>query len=116
MKDEKTGRVFVKEIDSNTVGAMAPISFFNKKTNMESASAYSVVIYDIGAISAGNKRVINLLAQNCFIALVLGLLVFFFLYKIVEFPIVSLNKQLSKALQDDSLSVQVDYDFEPCKT
>ena len=109
----KTGNVFVKKIDPNTVGAMAPISFFNKKTNMESASAYSVVIYDIGALASNNKRVISLLAQNCFIALVLGLLVFFFLYKIIEFPIVSLNKQLSQALQDDSVSVEVDYDFAP---
>ena len=109
----KTGKVFVKKIDSNTVGAMAPISFFNRKTNMESASAYSVVIYDIGTLAYGNKRVMSLLAQNCFIALVLGLLVFFFLYKIIEFPIFSLNKQLSKALQDDSISVEVDYDFAP---
>ncbi len=109
----KTGNVFVKKIDSNTVGAMAPISFFNSKTNTESAVAYSVVIYDTGALSSGNKRVVSLLAQNCFIALVLGLLVFFFLYKIFEFPIVSINKQLNKALQDDSVTVAVDYDFEP---
>ena len=112
-KGRTTGEVFVKKIDSNTVGAMAPISFFNRKTNTESASAYSVVIYDMGALSSGNKRVISLLAQNCFIALVLGLLVFFFLYKIIEFPIVSLNKQLSKALQDESISVEMDYDFKP---
>ena len=103
----------VKKIDSNTVGAMVPIQFFNKKTNAHNAEAYAVVIYDTGTLAFGNKRTISLLIQNCFIALVLGALLFFFLYKMIEFPIVSLNKQLSSALKDDSLSVQVNYDFQP---
>lgn len=103
----------VKKIDSNTVAAMVPIQFYNKKTNTHNAEAYSVVIYDTGTLTFGNKRTISLLVQNCFIALVLGTLIFFFLYKMIEFPIVSLNKQLSSALKDDSLSVQTDYDFYP---
>ncbi len=103
----------VKKMDSNTVGAMVPIQFYNKKTNTHNAEAYAVVIYDTGTLAFGNKRTVSLLIQNCFIALVLGTLLFFFLYKMIEFPIVSLNKQLSSALKDDSLSVQVDYDFQP---
>ena len=103
----------VKKIDSNTVAAMVPIQFYNKKTNTHNAEAYSVVIYDTGTLTFGNKRTISLLVQNCFIALVLGTLIFFFLYKMIEYPIISLNKQLSSALKDDSLSVQTDYDFYP---
>ena len=33
----------------------------------------------------------------------------------IEFPIVSLNRQLSSALTDESLSVQTNYDFKPLK-
>ena len=105
----------VKKLDSNTVVAMEPISFFNQKTNRHSPAAFSVVMYDMGALAFGNKRTISLLVQTCFIALVLGVLLFFFLYKMIEFPISSLNKQLSSALKDDSLSVQTDYDFEQLK-
>ncbi len=103
----------VKKLDSNTVAAMVPIQFYNTKTNTHNAAAYSVVIYDTGTLAFGNKRTISLLVQNCFIALVLGLLVFFLLYKMIEFPISSLNKQLNSALQDESLSVKTDYDFIP---
>ncbi len=110
---KKDNTTSVQKIDSNTVGAMVPIQFFNNNTNSHSAVAYAVVIYDTGTLTFGNKRTISLLVQNCFIALVLGLLVFFFLYKMIEFPIASLNKQLSNALQDDSVSVQTDYDFAP---
>ena len=106
----------IKQIDSNTVAAMVPIQFYNNKTNTHSAEAYSVVIYNTGSVSLGNKRTISLLVQTCFIALVLGVLIFFFLYKMIEYPIASLNKQLSSALKDDSLSVQTDYDFTPLQS
>ena len=107
--------LFVKKIDSNTVAAMVPIQFYNTKTNTHRAEAYSVVVYDMGTLSVGSKRTLSLLVQTCFIALVLGLVIFFFLYKMIEFPIVSLNRQLSSALTDESLSVQTNYDFKPLK-
>ena len=109
----KKEEVSVKKIDSNTVGAMVPIQSFNKKTSRTYAAGFAVVIYNTGTLALGNKRTISLLIQNCLIAVVLGVLVFFFLYKMIEFPIISINKQLSSALKDESLSVQTDYDFTP---
>ena len=103
----------IKQLDSSTVAAMVPIQFYNSKTNVHRAEAYSVVIYDIGTLASGNKRTFSLLVQTCFIAVVLGVLIFFFLYKMIEFPISSLNKQLSAALTDESLSVETKYDFVP---
>ena len=110
-KDEKS----VEKIDSNTVAAMAPIQFYNTKTNAHSAQAFAVVVYDTGNLTFGNKRTISLLVQTCFIALVLGIIIFFFLYKMIEFPVVSLNRQLQSALKDDSLTVETNYDFTPLK-
>ena len=103
----------VKKLDSNTVAAMVPIQFYNSKTNVHRAEAYSVVIYDIGTLAFGNKRTISLLVQTCFIATILGILIFFFLYKMIEFPISSINKQLSSALTDESLTVEINYEFAP---
>ncbi len=112
-KGRKKGSISVEKLDSNTVAAMVPIEFYNSKTNTHSAEAYSVVIYDMGTLAFGNKRTVSLLVETCFIASILGVLLFFFLYKMIEFPIVSMNKQLSSALKDDSLSIQTDYDFTP---
>ena len=103
----------VKQLDSNTVAAMVPIQFYNPKTNVHRAEAYSAVIYDIGTLASGSKRTISLLVQTCFIAVVLGIIIFFLLYKMIEFPISSLNKQLSSALKDEALSVETKYDFTP---
>lgn len=112
----KKEAISVKKLDSNTVAAMVPIQFFNSQTNTHRAAAYAAVIYNIGALAYGNKRVLSLLVQTCFIATILGVLLFFFLYKMIEYPIVNINKQLDSALKDDTLDVKTDYQFTPLQT
>ncbi len=109
----KKERTSVKKLDSKLVGAMVPIQFYNSRTNSQSAAAYAVVLYDIGTLAFGNKRTISLLIQTFFIASVLGFLIFFFLYKMIEFPIVSVGRQLDSALKDENLDVKTDYQFPP---
>ena len=109
----KKDAISVKKLDSNTVAAMVPIQFFNSQTNTHRAAAYAAVIYNIGALAYGNKRVLSLLVQTCFIATVLGVLLFFFLYKMIEYPVLNINQQLDSALKDDTLDVKTDYQFTP---
>ncbi len=110
-KGRKQEKTTVEKIDSQTVGAMVPIIFYNSKTNMHTAYAYSAVVYDIGSLAFNNKRTLSLLVQTFFIAFVLGVLLFFFLYKMIEYPIVVINRQLNLALRDDTIDVRTSYDF-----
>ena len=103
----------VKKIDSSTVAAMVPIQFYNTQTDTQSAHAYAAVLYNLGTLAFGNKRTISLLVQTFFLSIVIGSLLFFFMYKMIEHPIISINDQLSSALKDESLSVQSSYEFEP---
>ena len=110
-KGRRHEKTTVEKIDSQTVGAMVPIIFYNSKTNTHTAYAYSAVIYDIGSLAFNNKRTLSLLVQTFFIAFVLGVLLFFFLYKMIEYPIVVINRQLNLALRDDTIDVRTSYDF-----
>ena len=107
-RQEKTS---VEKLNSETVGAMVPIIFYNSKTNTHTAYAYAAVIYDIGSLAFNNKRTLSLLVQTFFIAFVLGVLLFFFLYKMIEFPIIAVNRQLNLALRDDTVDIKTNYDF-----
>ena len=107
----RKNQVTVRKIDSNTVAAMVPIQFYNTKTDTQSAHAYAAVLYNLGTLAVGNKRTISLLVQTFFLSLVLGSLLFFFMYKMIEYPIVSVNDQLSSALKDESVTVQTSYNF-----
>ncbi|MCB0390079.1 MAG: FHA domain-containing protein [Bdellovibrionales bacterium] len=108
---KKEGREVVGQIDSSTIGAIVPIEFYNPQTGGQSIVAYSVVIYDMGTLAVDDGRTLSLFIQTFFIALVVGTLLFFFLYKLIEYPIANINKQLDKALREGQLHIELNYQF-----
>ena len=109
-KARKLDQITVEKIDSSTVGAMAPIRFYNPKTGESAPTAYAVVIYNMTAMTKGNSKAFSLMAQNLFIACALGLIIFFFLINLIEFPVKSVNRQLNQSLKDDKTPpVSVNY-------
>lgn len=98
-------------LNSSTVLAVIPIRFYNPKTGENSPKAYSVVFYNKGSsLFLSSSKVASLLIQNLLIACLLGFVLFFFLIKLIEFPIQSINKQLSKALKTQTYpSINVKY-------
>lgn len=97
----KMDRSSVEKLDRSTIGAAVPISFYNAQTGEQAPTAYSIVIYDMGAFATGSKEIISLVSQNLFIAAVLGLLLFFFLIHMIYFPVRSINHQLNQSLKGD---------------
>src|SRR5690606_14133574 len=75
------------------------------------ALAHAVVIYDMGTLAVDDGQTFSLSIQTLAIALVLGLIVFFFLYKIVIYPVVGLNRKLSTALRDGHGNIESEYQF-----
>lgn len=107
----KKGKENVSQVDSNTVVAMAPIEFYNPQTGSQAVTHYSVVVYDMGSLAVDDGTTLSLFIQTLFIALIIGGILFFFLYKMIEHPLKSINAQLNDALKSGNSQIQVDYDF-----
>lgn len=101
------------EIDSSTIGASFPIGLFDPNTGEQSVKAHAIVLYDIGSLAFDDGRAISLFMQTLVIATLIGLLVFFFMYKLIEYPIASLNTQLDIAMREKKDSTEVDFMFPP---
>jgi len=112
-KGRTLNKISVGKIDPITVAAMVPIQFYNEKIDAQNARAYAAILYRLGEVTTSSEKTISLLVIVFSFSLLLGALLFFFMYKIIEHPIVSVNDQLSSALKDDSLNVQSSYDFKP---
>ncbi len=108
-RGRKTGQKLIEKLDSSTIGAMIPIKFFNPDTSSQAVMAYSVVLYNMGSLSISNNQTISLIVQSLFISIILGSIIFFFMYKMVVHPFESINEQLNQALKDDTKSVSVLY-------
>ncbi|HEX4925903.1 MAG TPA: FHA domain-containing protein [Bdellovibrionales bacterium] len=99
----------VEQIDDSLIGASVPIMAFNSETGTQGVLAYAMVLYNMGSLAIDDSRTISLFIQTLFIALILGSILFYFLYKLVEHPISSINKQLDLALKEEGKSVQTAY-------
>ncbi len=97
---KRSEKEFVEQIDSSTVGASTPIQGFNSDTRLNVVLAYAVVIYDMSSVVSKESRAVSLFIQILGIAGILGLLLFFFLIRVIEHPVEELNSQLNDALRE----------------
>jgi|GEM_PF-777067 len=107
----KLGKESVSQIDSNTIVALYPIEFYNSETGSHAITHWAIVLYDMSSLAVDNGRVLSLFITTLFISLLLGFVLFYFLYKVVEHPIADINRQLDTALKEGLDTLQVNYQF-----
>jgi PAS domain-containing protein len=101
----------VAVIDSDTVGASFPIGVYDPNTGAPSVKYHAIILYNISSLALDEGRAISLFMQSLILAFLAGLLLFFFLYKLIEHPIASLNSQLDQALREKKDNLTVTYHF-----
>jgi hypothetical protein len=96
-------------IDDSTLGVSIPISVYSSEGGNQNVIAYAIILYDMGALAINGAQTFSLFIQTLAISLLLGLLLYFFLYKIIEHPIDVLNISIDDALRDGRDDVRTDY-------
>jgi FHA domain len=100
-----------EQTDDNMIVAMVPITTYNSTTGAEAIPAYSVVVYNMGALAIDNSRTLSLFVQILFIAIIVGGILYFFLYKVIQRPLILLNDQINVAMRDGTTQVATTYQF-----
>lgn len=106
MDEEYFGRV-----NSKIIGASVPIRTYDNRTGAYDISAYAVVLYNMGNLAIDDGRTISLFIQTLLMALSLGSILFFFMYKLIERPFSHLNKELDGAIKGDTHSIEPEFQF-----
>lgn len=107
----KSDQEITSQISSELIGAAIPIKSLDKETGSIRVFAHAVVLYNIGALAVSSDRIISLFVQVLLITLVTGALIYFFLYKLIEYPIKVISHQVDQALQNGQTHAQVNYLF-----
>jgi pSer/pThr/pTyr-binding forkhead associated (FHA) protein len=108
-------RESVKQVDSDTVVAMVPIDFYNPETGSRAITHYAIVVFDMGSLAIDDGKTLSLFIQTLFIALIIGSILFYFLYRMIHYPIANMNQQLNDALKNETSQIEVDYEFDVLK-
>lgn len=109
----KERRALTTQIDSSTLGASAPIDVYDAESGEMKVKAHAIVIYDISSLAFDEGKTISLFMQTLMIASFVGFFLFFFIYKLIEFPIRNLSEQLDLSLREKKAELQMTFQFEP---
>ena len=101
----------VEQLDSSTIGASVPISYYDTNMGSYRVKAYAIVLYNMGSLAVDDGRTLSLFIQTLAISLILGFVLFFLIYKLMEFPIIALNNQLDTALKEKHSSTELNFRF-----
>jgi hypothetical protein len=107
----KSDRKSVQQLDSTTIGAAAPIVVYNPDTGKQTPQAHAIIIYNLGALAIDDGRILSLVIQVFLIAAALGLLLFYFLVRFIEYPVRDLTTQIDQALLQGRDFVKTTYLF-----
>ncbi len=112
-KARKKDGSYTEELDNHTIAVSDAIKVYDPETGMYEPKYFSVILYDKAELDINNEHTLGLFIQALFIALIIGSILFLFLYKVIEYPISSLATQLDKALKNGEEKVGTKYQFPP---
>lgn len=102
----------VQQIDSSHIAVAVPLAAFNPETASYTVKALAVIVYDMGSLAVDDGRTLSLFFQTLIISLVLGFVVYYLFYRLIEFPVADLNRQLDLILKNKSEpTTSLDLDF-----
>ncbi len=88
------------EIGEGYVGAAAPILSYDMDLQENKPIAHVIIIYNMGGLKFDDSRALGLFIQVFVIALIVGSILFYLMYKLIEHPFVQLNENIDRALKD----------------
>ena len=108
-KLRRGNKSLASQIDTKTIVAGIPISGYNTELGAFKTQAYTVVVYNMGALAFDKGHVLSLFLQAFFLSLIFALLIFYFIYKVINYPMDIMAKALEKVLDGKDNSIQIDF-------
>ncbi len=99
------------EVGGGQIAASCPILVYDPELQQNVAKAHAVVVYDTESLKFDDGRALSLFIQMLTIALFLGAVLFFLMYKLIEYPFRRLNEEIDSALREGRDHAQINIKF-----
>jgi hypothetical protein len=101
-------REFSAEVGGGQIAASCPILVFDPELQQNVAKAHAVVVYDTESMKFDDGRALSLFIQMLTMAMMLGAVLFFLMYKVIEYPFRRLNQEIDSAMREGRDHAQID--------
>lgn len=96
-------------VENDLIIAASPMGTYDPVRGEGVIKAFSIVIYDLKSRKISSGRTISLFMQSLLIATLIGLILYFFMIRLIEFPLHSLNAQIDTALKEKKDQTELKY-------
>ncbi|PWU12854.1 MAG: hypothetical protein C5B49_15650 [Bdellovibrio sp.] len=105
----------LREATDETAGgrfvASVPVVTFDADLQQNVPKAYAVVVYNPGNLAFDEGRAFSLFVQVLTLAVIIGFVLFFLLYRLIEFPFRLLHEQLDLSLREGRDQIDIRFNF-----
>lgn len=93
----------------NLVISASPMGTYDPVRGEGVIKAFSIVVFDLNSRKIDTGRTISLFMQSLLVAALFGFILYFFMIRLIEFPLHSLNAQIDTALKEKKETTELKY-------
>ena len=103
--------LFVEFISERQILAVKPFKYFNPKQSIETTRYYGVVVYKIGTSTTSFNHILSLFVQSLSLSILVAFILYFFVSRLVSYPLRVLNGQLDMYLRNPDTEIKTSLQF-----
>lgn len=104
---------YIDFMDSKHLLGIQAIRYYDPKKSIETTRYYSVVLYSVDARMMDPNRTLSLFVQTLALSLIAALIMYFFVSRLISYPIRVLNKQIDHKLRTGEEVLQSPFMYKP---
>lgn len=106
--DNKT---FIEFISSKNILAVEAFKFYDPKKSIETTQYYAMVLYDVDTRMMDFNRTLSLFVQTLAVSLIVALILYFFVSRLISYPLRVLNRQIDQYLRNGIQQLETNLKF-----
>jgi hypothetical protein len=104
-------RTFIEFINSKNILAVEAFKYYDPKKSIESTRYYALVLYDVDTRMMDFNRTLSLFIQTLAVSLLVALILYFFVSRLISYPLRVLNRQVDLFLRNGTTHLETKLKF-----
>ncbi len=104
-------RTFIEFISSKNILAVEAFKYYDPKKSIESTRYYAMVLYDVDTRMMDFNRTLSLFVQTLSLSLIVALILYFFVSRLISYPLRVLNRQVDLFLRTGNAQLETKLKF-----
>lgn len=104
-------QTYVEFISAKNILAVEAFKYYDPKKSIETTRYYAMVLYDVDTRMMDFNRTLSLFVQTLALSLIVALILYFFVSRLISYPLRVLNRQVDLYLRNGTAQLETNLKF-----